>query len=119
MSAGISLEFFQENIHLCINLRYVCVTCPKCKTGDFFNCERQTEYCGKWEHFEFEESWSAKARHNKEHLVQYAGHSAGKDPTLKEIHAYLVKKFPYKNIAPFTRRSTALDMWQHYSQRFS
>ena len=99
-------------------LRYVCVTCAKCKSGDFFNCTRQKEYCGEWEHYDFEQSWSAKVRHIKKHLVAHAGLSVTKDPTMKDIHSYLQKQFPDEEIPKITRRVVALDLWQYYSQRF-
>ena len=101
-----------------VTVRYVCVTCQKCKEGDFFNCTRQQEYCGKWEHYDFEESWSAKVRHIKKHLVENAGLSDAKDPTLKDIHSYLQQQFPDEEIPKITRRAVVLDLWQHYSQRF-
>ena len=101
-----------------VTLRYVCVTCAKCKCGDFFNCTRQKEYCGEWEHYDFEKSWSAKVRHIKQHLVAHAGLSATKDPTMKDIRSYLQKQFPEEEIPKITRRVVALDLWQHYSQRF-
>ena len=86
------------------------MTCQKCKAGDFFNCTRQQEYCGEWKHYDFEESWSAQVRHIKKYLVEHAGFSDAKNPTLKDIRAYLQQQFPAEEIPKLTRRSAALDV---------